>query len=54
MGISLFSAMIGFGLAALGVLFLLLRKYKKAAITSLIVGSFLIVVPYAVIYFFLD
>lgn len=54
MGISLLSAMIGFVFAIIGVLFLLLRKYKKAAIASLIVGGFLIVVPFSVIYIFFN
>lgn len=54
MGLSLFSAMIGFALAAIGTLLLVIRKYKKAAIASLIVGGFLIVVPFSVIYFFFN
>jgi uncharacterized membrane protein len=53
-GLSSFSAMIGFALAALGVLLLLLRKNKKLAIASLLIGGFLIVVPFSVIYFFLN
>ena len=54
MGLSLFSATIGFALAAVGVLLLVLRKNQKAAIACLIVGGFLIIVPYALIYFLLD
>jgi uncharacterized membrane protein YedE/YeeE len=54
MGLSLFLAMIGFAFAALGVLLLLLRKNKKIAIASLIVGAFFIVVPFSLIYFLLD
>lgn len=54
MGISLFLAMIGFALAAVGVLLLLFRKNKKVAITSLIIGGLLIIVPFSVIYFLFD
>ena len=54
MGISLFLAMIGFVLAAVGVLLLLFRKNKKAAIASLIVGGILIIVPFSLIYFLFD
>ncbi len=51
MGLSLFSAMIGFALAAIGVILLFLRKNKKIAIASLVVGAFLIIVPFSLIYF---
>lgn len=54
MGISLFLAMIGSAFSALGVLLLLLRKNKKIAVASLIVGGFLIIVPFSLIYFLLD
>ncbi len=54
MGLSLFSAMIGFAFAAIGVILLILQKYKKAAIASLIVGGLLIVLPVSLIYFFFN
>jgi len=54
MGLSLFSAMIGFTFAALGVVLLVLRKNKKFAIASLIIGGLLIVIPFSAIYFLFD
>lgn len=54
MGISSLSAMIGTVFVVIGVVLFLLRKYQRAAITSLIVGSFLIVFPVSVIYLFFD
>lgn len=54
MGLSLFSALIGFALAALGVVLLVFRKYKKVAIASLIVGGILIILPVSLIYFLFD
>ena len=54
MGLSLFSAMIGFVFAAVGVLLLLLRRSKRIAIASLILGGLLIVVPFSLIYFLFD
>jgi hypothetical protein len=50
MGLSLFSAIIGSVFVAIGVILLILRRYKKTAIVSLIVGGFLIIVPVSLIY----
>jgi glucose uptake protein GlcU len=54
MGLSLTSAMIGLGLATIGVILLILHKQRKVAMVFLIMGFVLIVVPYSYIYFFLD
>jgi hypothetical protein len=54
MGLSLTSAVIGFGMVIFGVILLIIRKQRIFAMLFLIVGFVLIVVPYSLIYFFLD
>jgi hypothetical protein len=54
MGLSFTSAMIGLVIVILGVILLIIRKQRKFAIASLILGIFLIVVPYTYIYVFFD
>lgn len=54
MGLSSFSALIGLGFVALGVVLLFLKKYKRIAIASLLVGGFLIIIPVSLIYLLFD
>jgi hypothetical protein len=54
LGLSLTSAILGLGIAILGVLILGLRQQKRPAIVLLIIGIALIVIPYSTIYLFLD
>lgn len=54
MGLSLTLAMIGSVIVAFGVILLAIRKQRKIAIACLIVGLALILVPYTLIYVFLD
>lgn len=54
MGLSLALAIIGLGVALLGMVLLVLRKQRKIAIACLIAGLLLIFVPVISIYLFLD
>jgi|OpeIllAssembly_1097287.scaffolds.fasta_scaffold1337357_2 uncharacterized membrane protein len=54
MGISSLSTMVGLVFVTIGAVLLLLKKYKKTAIASLIVGGILMVLPVSLIYFLLD
>lgn len=54
MGVSFVSALVGLLFVATGVVLLVLRRYKQAAVALLIVGSLFIVVPFSLIYFLFD
>jgi hypothetical protein len=54
MGLSLFLAIIGFGIVILGVVLLVILKHRKIATACFIIGLALIFVPYTYIYLFLD
>lgn len=54
MGLSLTSALIGFGILLIGVTLLVVRKQRKIAIALFIIGIALMVAPYTYIYFFVD
>lgn len=54
MGISLASAIIGMGMVVSGIALLILQKPRKVALSLMILGLALIVLPYSLIYIFFD